>query len=166
VSVFVVAGCTTTPKIDSVPGPEISSEQIDTDSRRPVPVFEQSPDAQDAAKAESAEGESPALSQPPTYSDRSTATSQTVLALLDQAQQQERSGRPERAAAVLERALRIDPKNARLWHRLAMVRYNQGQFSLAASLAAKSSALAQGDWHLKQQNDELIRKVRQQAGYR
>ena len=42
----------------------------------------------------------------------SNPTSGTVLALLSQAKTEERAGNSERAAAVLERALRIEPRNA------------------------------------------------------
>jgi len=83
---------------------------------------------------------------------------QTVLALLTQAKRQEQAGHPERAAAVIERALRIDPKNAELWHRLALLRLAQGQYGLAASLAAKSNALASNNPSLQRKNDTVIRQ--------
>lgn len=88
----------------------------------------------------------------------SDAPNQTVLALLAQAKRQERAGQPERAAAVIERALRIAPKNAELWHRLALLRLQQGQYALAASLAKKSNALAANDADLQRKNDTLIRQ--------
>ena len=84
----------------------------------------------------------------------------TVIALLNQAREQQRSGKPERAAAVLERALRLDPKNAQLWHELAQIRLQQGQLSLAESLAAKSTSLADDDESLKRSNDTLIEQVK------
>lgn len=90
----------------------------------------------------------------------SSAPNQTVLALLSQAKRQEQAGQPERAAAVIERALRIDPKNAELWHRLALLRLQQGQYSLAASLAAKSNALAANNPSLQRKNDTLIRQTK------
>jgi len=89
-----------------------------------------------------------------------TAPNQTVLALLSQAKRQEQAGQPERAAAVIERALRIDPKNAELWHRLALLRLQQGQYSLAASLAAKSNALAANNPSLQRRNETLIRQTK------
>jgi len=88
----------------------------------------------------------------------SSSPNQTVLALLSQAKRQEQAGQPEKAAAVIERALRIDPKNAELWHRLALLRLQQGQYSLAASLAAKSNALAANNPTLQRKNDTLIRQ--------
>ena len=88
------------------------------------------------------------------------ATSQTVLALLNQAKIQEQAGDSERAAAVLERALRIEPRNAQLWHRLALLRLQQGKLGLAESLAAKSSALAGDDDLLKRKNNTIIEQAR------
>jgi len=87
-------------------------------------------------------------------------TSQTVLALLNQAKIQEQAGDSERAASVLERALRIEPKNAQLWHRLALLRLQQGKLGLAESLAAKSSALAGDDDLLKRKNKTIIEQAR------
>lgn len=48
----------------------------------------------------------------------------------------------EQAAAVLERALRIDPRNAVLWHNLAGVRLQQENWERALSLAARSNDMA------------------------
>lgn len=87
-------------------------------------------------------------------------TSQTVLALLNQAKIQEQSGNSERAVAVLERALRIEPKNAQLWHRLALLRLQQGKLGLAESLAQKSIALSRNDDLLKRKNRTIIDQAR------
>lgn len=163
---LLVAGCaSTTPDMTPLPTPDItSSDQIDNSVRRPVPVFDDQPRAETDEQGDSG-GESQALPGPPMYSNESVSTSRTVLALLDQASRQVNAGSPEKAAAILERALRIEPRNARLWHRLAVIRYQQGQYTQAESLAAKSSTLAQGDWHLKQKNAELIEQVRQHRPY-
>ena len=45
-----------------------------------------------------------------------------VVALLDEAEAKMQSGDHATAAVTLERALRLEPKNAKLWHRLATVR--------------------------------------------
>ncbi|WP_455220091.1 tetratricopeptide repeat protein [Kaarinaea lacus] len=165
---LVLTGCASTPDMTPLPTPDItSSAEIDDSVRRPTPVYE-FPEAQSGDETMSGDDESQRrepLERPPTYSNESTSTSRTVLALLDQASKQEEMGSPEKAAATLERALRIEPRNARLWHRLAVIRFQQGQYSLAESLAAKSSTLAQGDWHLKEQNAELIQQVRQRRPY-
>lgn len=48
----------------------------------------------------------------------------------------------EQAAALLERALRIDPRNPILWHNLAGIRLAQEDWKRAANLATKSNTLA------------------------
>ncbi len=80
--------------------------------------------------------------------------------LLAQADQLEAKGELEASAAALERALRIEPKNARLWHRLAVIRLAQGQNSLAANFAAKSNSLAGKDTDLIARNNQLMRDAR------
>lgn len=84
----------------------------------------------------------------------------TVLALLNQARVQQQAGNNERAAAVLERALRLDPKNANLWHELAKIRLQQGLMSQAKSLAIKSNTLAEGDDDLIRSNNDIIEQVK------
>ncbi|HHS83734.1 MAG TPA: tetratricopeptide repeat protein [Gammaproteobacteria bacterium] len=84
----------------------------------------------------------------------------TVLALLSDARTLADSGNLAAAAANLERAIRIDPRNAQLWNRLAHVRLKQKKYSLAASLAAKSNSLAAGDSTLLNDNLAIIEQAR------
>ena len=84
----------------------------------------------------------------------------TVLALLGDAQALADAGELDAAAASLERAIRIAPRNARLWNRLAHIRLKQGRYALAASLAAKSSSLAAGDTALLNDNRAIIGQAR------
>lgn len=79
-----------------------------------------------------------------------------VLALVRQAGDQQRAGRLDAAAASLERALRIEPRNAHLWNRLARVRLEQGRYGQAGSMAAKSNALAGDSPSLKADNQHII----------
>lgn len=97
---------------------------------------------------------------PPEYTDAQTTTHPAVLALLSEATQQETSGDPEVAAAKLERALRIEPRNALLWHHLAAVRLRQGQTQLAVSLAQKSNSFAARDSELVERNQRIIQLAR------
>ena len=83
-----------------------------------------------------------------------------VVALLDQAAAQSRGGHVDQSAATLERALRIQPDNGWLWHRLAAVRLQQQRYGETVELATKSSALARGDTKLIQANEDLIAKAR------
>ena len=56
----------------------------------------------------------------------------------------------EQAAALLERALRIEPRNPILWHNLAGIRLAQEDWKRAANLATKSNTLAGSDNNYKE----------------
>lgn len=87
-----------------------------------------------------------------------------VVALAGDADRHMADGQPERAAAALERALRIAPDDARLWHQLAMVRLHQGAAGEAESLAAKSNSLARSDRALQSDNWRIIAQARRLRG--
>ena len=87
-----------------------------------------------------------------------------VVALLDDSDRKLRSGQPEAAAAALERALRISPGNALLWHRLAAIRLEQGRWSQAEALAQKSLALGGNEPRLQADNWTLIARARRELG--
>jgi tetratricopeptide (TPR) repeat protein len=76
--------------------------------------------------------------------------------LVAAAERQVGSGQYEQAAASLERALRLEPKNARLWHRLARVRFDQGQWSQSVQFAQKSNQLSGTDRALRTANFQLL----------
>ena len=67
-----------------------------------------------------------------------------------------RSGGYADAAASLERAIRIQPKNPELWHVLADVRLRQQQSGLAEDLARKSNLLARDNAELVRGNWRII----------
>jgi len=83
-----------------------------------------------------------------------------VVALLDRADAYHQSGDISNEAATVERALRIDPNNGRLWNRLAAIRLDQGQPRQAEQLALKSNALSRGETRLQAQNWRLVAKAR------
>lgn len=87
-----------------------------------------------------------------------------VVALLDTAHRDAATGRYDSAAASLERALRIEPRNASLWHELARVRLEQDQATLAVQLATKSNTLAGDNHRLRAENWRLIGQARAQTG--
>ena len=76
--------------------------------------------------------------------------------LLASARKQLASGDTSRAAATLERALRMAPNDPYLWHELAQVRLAAGQWQQAIELANKSRLLAAGNQPLRNKNSELI----------
>lgn len=92
------------------------------------------------------------------------ASSSTVESLVQMADGQERAGNLNGAAATLERALRIQPRNAVLWHRLANIRFTQNQYGRASSLATKSNSLAAGNAGLVRNNWLLIAKSKRAEG--
>lgn len=63
------------------------------------------------------------------------------------------------AAQTLERGLRIAPKDALLWSKLARVRLLQHQYPQARSLATKSNSLARGNRALVQLNRQIIEQA-------
>lgn len=87
-----------------------------------------------------------------------------VVALLDEAERQARAGQYARAEEDLERALRIDPRNAGVWHRLARLRYIRGEFHQAIQLASKSNTLASHDRQLRARNWTLIAEAHERIG--
>lgn len=87
-----------------------------------------------------------------------------VMSLLRQSDQQLAAGSPEGAAAALERALRIEPRNPFVWQALARVRLAQDLPEQTADLAGKSSSLARGNPHIESANWHLIAAARTRMG--
>jgi Tfp pilus assembly protein PilF len=83
---------------------------------------------------------------------------------MDTARADAAAGRLANAAATLERALRIEPRNPRLWHELARVRLKQGQYAQAESVAARSNSWAGSDNALRAENWRLIAEAREARG--
>jgi predicted Zn-dependent protease len=74
------------------------------------------------------------------------------------------AGRLPNAAASLERALRIEPRNPRLWQELARVRLKQGEYAQAENVAARSNSWAGSDHALRAENWRLIAQAREARG--
>ena len=87
-----------------------------------------------------------------------------IAGLMDSAKKDASSGKLGSAAASLERALRIEPRNPRLWHELARVRLKQGQYGQAESVAARSNSWAGDDRTLRAENWRLIAQAREARG--
>jgi predicted negative regulator of RcsB-dependent stress response len=83
-----------------------------------------------------------------------------VAGLMEGARADLAAGRLANAAASLERALRIEPRNPRLWQELARVRLKQGEYAQVESLAARSNAWAGSDERLRAENLRLIEDAR------
>ncbi len=109
----------------------------------------------------------PPIGQPPTapalpepsQQPAPPPTAQTQPAsnlLLASAREQMQAGQPSRAAATLERALRIAPNDPYLWHELAQIRLAAGEWQQAIQLANKSRGLAGEDGKLREKNAAII----------
>ena len=94
----------------------------------------------------------------------STSSSPAVLSLLQKARTAAKAGQLAVAEVQLERALRIEPGNATLWHYMAKLRLNQGQLDQAAGLAAKSNSMEHEDRILQADNWRIIAHARYQQG--
>ncbi len=87
-----------------------------------------------------------------------------IAGLMESARADTAVGRLANAAASLERALRIEPRNPRLWHELAGVRLKQGDYAQAESTAARSNSWAGSDAVLRAENWRLIAQAREARG--
>lgn len=87
-----------------------------------------------------------------------------VVALLESAREAEKARQFGRAAAALERALKVEPRNPWLWHRLAAIRYRQGRHPEAEALSRRSMSLSPGDRKLESRNWRVIAAARHGQG--
>lgn len=83
-----------------------------------------------------------------------------VLALARQAQESRTAGLHDAALGQWQRALRIEPRNAFLWHELADTHLTLKHAGQAESAAQKSTSLARGNLWLEAQNWRLIAGAR------
>lgn len=115
---------------------------------------------------ERAAGPVPQEEAPAVQGSAGAQANPAVVALLNSAGAKEQAGSYEQAAAALERALRLEPRNAMLWHRLARVRLKQGQWQIAVDTAAKSNSLAGGNSELQAWNWAVIAEAKERQGDR
>lgn len=87
-----------------------------------------------------------------------------IAGLMERARADTAAGKVAQAAASLERALRIEPRNPRLWQALARVRLKQGEYGQAESTAARSNSWAGDDNALRAENWRLIAQAREARG--
>jgi len=101
---------------------------------------------------------------PPLPAPAARTENLAIAGLLDGARADAAAGRLANAAASLERALRIEPRNPRLWQELARVRLKQGDYAQAESTAARSNSWAGSDSALRAENWRLIAHAREARG--
>jgi len=101
---------------------------------------------------------------PPPAETQRPSENIAVAGLMDTARADMAANRLGSAAATLERALRIEPRNPRLWHELARVRLRQGEYAQARSTAARSNSWAGSDAGLRAANQRIIDEARAALG--
>ncbi len=91
-------------------------------------------------------------------------TSPVVARLLATAQRERKRGKWDAASGSLERALRIEPRNANLWASLAEVKYDQQDWRGAIQLAARSNTLSGSNAQLRRRNWLLMANAHKKLG--
>src|SRR5262249_21658332 len=92
------------------------------------------------------------------------SSTKAVSSLVESARADASAGRLDSAAASMERAIRLAPRNARLWQELARVRLKQGDFAQAENVALRSNSLNRGDASLRVENWDIIAQARAARG--
>ena len=138
-----LASCALTPLSAPVP--------VEDREARPAPP----PVPEPSGRTPAPPSESAAVPEPlplpasPTAPDRTggatPARPPAVVALLDRVDSAAATDNPAQAAAELERALRISPRDGDLWLRLGHVRLRQRQWQQAEAMAQKCVSLPESD---------------------
>ena len=71
------------------------------------------------------------------------------------------AGHPAESEILLERALRIEPRNPHYWHTMAQVKYLQGQYRETVQFCLKAESLAGRQPQLMARNKELLQMAKQ-----
>lgn len=151
-----------------VPGQEdLTSEQgVSPPEQEPIlPGASQEP-AITAPKQEFVAPPPPPPPPPPPFEPLETFAplSPAVSALSLAANQNSKSGDIELATTTIERAIRIEPRNATLYYKLALLRLKQSKPRLAEDLAKKAALLASNDTQLKKHSWLLVARAREIQG--
>jgi Flp pilus assembly protein TadD len=80
--------------------------------------------------------------------------------LLQQSREQSAAGNYANATSSLERALRINPRDAELWLELGRVKLKQGDYAQAENMGRRALAVAGNDPARRARCEELIMAAR------
>lgn len=142
----LLSACAVTPR--ETPAPVEDRDVPSVEVPRP-PVFGPPP-----AEPQRAPETAPA---PPVRSTPPAATpASTLLTSIDSAVA---AGELERAIALSERALRITPRDARLWYRLASIHFQQRNYSEAAGFARRGLSFAAAEPALARDLNALLERA-------
>jgi tetratricopeptide (TPR) repeat protein len=70
------------------------------------------------------------------------------------------AGNTQDALLSMERALRIEPRNAHYWYTMARIKYQQREYAQTIQFCLKSKSLAGNNQDLLTRNDTLIERAR------
>ena len=87
-----------------------------------------------------------------------------VSSLMDQARTEASAGRLGNAAASMERAIRLEPRDPRLWQELARLRLTQHDYAQAEHVAMRSNSFTRGDYSMRSENWQIIAQAREARG--
>lgn len=154
---LLTVGCANLPRRDGPPAPvvEIGSGASVPASSRPQEAVVSPPPA-----------EAPLQRRPLSETTTSPELPQGTPAasLLVEVDAAMAAGNLERAAALCERALRIAPREALLWYRLAEIRYRQQRYDEALGFAQRAESLAAGNARLLRDSIRLQELSRTASG--
>jgi len=158
-SFSILAGCATYSTGRGIPAPVESRDGNVSDRQATNTSPEELPGNAPIQRQEVPQTEVPPARSPiivtPAPAEPASASS-TLLAGVDAAIAE---GDLERAAALCERALRINPRDALFWYRLASVRVQQGRSSEAEGFARRALSYSTGDPALTGQINTLLRDL-------
>lgn len=138
-----------------------------------VPEVRPAPQPLEAPRRERLEREAPATTQPPSDAaapargtESPPARSSAVETLAQASSEAVAAGDLRTAAAQLERALRIAPRDAELWLALAKVRFRQGDAVQAEQMGLRAVQLAPTQPAVQREAWEVIAAARELRGDR
>ncbi|MES1944243.1 TPR repeat-containing protein [Salinisphaera sp. PC39] len=150
---LLLAGCAQRPV--APPPPDRDAPDAEAPAPRPLPDADEPRDEPAPSSGEQA---------PPPPRTAADASGPAVLALLGRADEQAAAGELDLAAATVERALNVEPRNPFLYQRLAALRLAQDQPGQTEALARKSNSLAGDNPYVQARNWELIAQSRRMRG--
>ncbi|WP_245535853.1 tetratricopeptide repeat protein [Thiorhodococcus drewsii] len=154
-----------TPAPESAPAqPAVAKAEPPKPKPKPKPPIMPQPSSEAPTPPMQVASAEPAPAPLPASNVAAPSLAPAARALANQAEQQRQAGDYAGAAASLERSLRIAPREAYLWNRLARVRMEQGQAVQAGNLASRSNDLAGGDADVKRDNWRMIAEAKRRAG--
>ena len=97
-----------------------------------------------------------ASTPPPDRAIAPTPKSQAAESLHEKARDYLALGKYSQAELTIERALRIDPRNAGIWYTLAQTKYLQKDYAQTINMCLKSKSLITKKDRLQRMNNDLI----------